>query len=57
MNCLRAEGAVDAATGRKRWCCSLDREMPVNRRMHCEGWRGLSNVITFKRKGNVPLVH
>lgn len=37
MNCANREAVLDMA-GRRFYRCSLDREMRVNRRMHCQEW-------------------
>jgi len=38
MNCVNREAVVNCQSGRRHYRCSLDREMRVNRRMHCEEW-------------------
>ena len=40
MNCRNRIAVQEMETGRTAYRCGLDREMRVNRRMHCEKWNG-----------------
>ena len=57
MNCSRRIAVAEVATGRTSYRCGLDREMKVNRRMHCEAWSARTafaaatgSMTTVKRK-------
>lgn len=48
LNCIRCESVLDVRTGMEWHRCLLDRDMRVNRRMHCEDWTGM---VTTKPDG------
>lgn len=52
LSCTRCETVFDTRTGKEWHRCSLDRDMRVNRRMHCDEWtmsqRGEKSAVMEK---------
>lgn len=44
LSCTRCETVFDTRTGKEWHRCSLDRDMRVNRRMHCDEWTGMVTI-------------